>query len=112
MSEDVTEIARKLAAEFVQHFGLDFPEDRSDDGTCSTCVAMTEKVLRSYGDTRERAGIERAADLCGDKGSARDWPGVDEASAYGNAACELEALIRALPVPAPNAGGAKKRKAR
>lgn len=63
MSEEVTEIARKLAAEFVQHFGLDFPEDRSDDGTCSTCVAMTEKVLRSYGDTRERAGIERAAKL-------------------------------------------------
>lgn len=61
--------------------------------------------IRAYGDARERAGLERAADLCRDKDSAYPESEWDSGFMAGCRHCADE--IIALPVSAPNAGGAK-----
>lgn len=56
-------------------------------------------ILRAYGDAREQEGLERAAKEC--LSNASDVEDADEECV------DLALRIRALPVPAPNTGGAK-----
>ena len=57
-------------------------------------TAGVRDILRAYGDARERAGLERAADY------ARTLP------VWRMCAEEVAREIDTLPVPAPDAGGA------
>lgn len=72
-------------------------------------TAGVRDILHAYGDTRERAGLERAKEACG---AARRERTVDtmfnKGFDLGTQVCA--ALIDELSVPAPDAGGAKEQK--
>ena len=74
------------------------------DVTNAKTDADAVKILRSYGDTRERAGLERAATHCADK--ANDYSRFSDPHevCLGLA----DEIRRDLIVPAPDAGGAVK----